>query len=98
MIEAVKAAHLSGDTLGGAFEVIARGVCPGLGSHVSWDRKLDGQLAQAIMSINAVKAVEIGAGVEGCRRPGSGFHDPIHYSPEDGRFYRSSNNAGGVEG
>ena len=98
MVEAVKTAHLSGDTLGGTFEVMVQGVCPGLGSHVSWDRKLDGQLAQAVMSINAVKAVEIGAGVEGCRRPGSHFHDPIYFSPDRGGFYRSSNNAGGIEG
>jgi len=98
MIEAVKSAHLAGDTLGGTFEVIVRGICPGLGSHVSWDRKLDGQIAQAVMSINAVKAVEIGAGAEGCRKPGSLFHDPIHYSPDQGEFYRSSNNAGGIEG
>jgi chorismate synthase len=98
MIEAVKTAHMAGDTLGGTFEVMARGVCPGLGSHVSWDRKLDGQLAQAIMSINAVKAVEIGAGVHGCRKDGSRFHDPIGYSVEKGEFYRMSNNAGGIEG
>jgi chorismate synthase len=98
MIEAVKTAHMAGDTLGGAFEVMTRGVCAGLGSHVSWDRKLDGQLAQAIMSINAVKAVEVGAGVEGCRKEGSRFHDPIGYSPESSEFYRMSNNAGGIEG
>ncbi len=98
MIEAVKSAHLAGDTLGGVFEVIASGVCAGLGSHVSWDRKLDGQLAQAMMSIHAIKAVEIGAGFQGCRWAGSRFHDPIHFSPDRSGFYRGSNNAGGLEG
>ncbi|PYV44529.1 MAG: chorismate synthase [Acidobacteria bacterium] len=98
MIDAVKAAHLSGDTIGGAFEVIAHGVCPGLGSHTAWDRKIDGWLAQAIMSINAVKAVAVGAGQRGSQMLGSHLHDEIFYTREPGGFYRGSNNAGGIEG
>ncbi len=98
MIEAIKAAHMSGDTIGGAFEVIATGVCPGLGSHTSWDRKLDGLLAQAIMSINAVKAVDVGGGQRICALPGSRVHDEVFYDLEKSAFYRGSNNAGGIEG
>jgi chorismate synthase len=85
-----------GDTLGGTFRVIARGVPPGLGSYVHWDRKLDGRLAHAVMSINAIKGVEIGAGFEGASRPGSQFHDEIAY--ENGRFAHLTNRAGGVTG
>ncbi len=77
MIAAIDAAREAGDTLGGAFEVIARNVPVGLGSYVQWDRKLDGRLAQAMMSIHAIKAVAIGDGVEGARRPGSQVHDEI---------------------
>jgi len=98
MIEVIKAAHMSGDTVGGTFEVIARGVFPGLGSHTAWDRKLDGLLAQGIMSINAVKAVDIGAGVRGSRTLGSRLHDEIFYARDKGGFFRGSNNAGGIEG
>ena len=85
-----------GDTLGGTFRVIARGVPLGLGSYVHWDRKLDGRLAQAVMSINAIKGVEFGAGFEGAARPGSEFHDQIDYA--DGRFRHLTNRAGGLTG
>jgi chorismate synthase len=101
MIERIDAARLAGDTLGGSFEVVARGLPVGLGSHVSWDRKLDGRLAQAMMSIQAMKGVEIGMGFEASRRPGSRVHDEIERAPERARtggFRRTSNNAGGLEG
>jgi chorismate synthase len=85
-----------GDTLGGTFRVIARGVPLGLGSYVHWDRKLDGRLAQAILSINAIKGVEFGSGFEGAARPGSQFHDQIEY--QEGRFRHLTNRAGGLTG
>ncbi len=85
-----------GDTLGGTFRIIARGVPLGLGSYVHWDRKLDGRLAQAVLSINAIKGVEFGAGFEGAARPGSEFHDQIDYA--DGRFRHLTNRAGGLTG
>lgn len=97
MIEAIKTVHLAGDTIGGSFEVVAHRVIPGLGSHISWNKRLDGRLAQAVMSIPAVKAVEIGAGILTGRTPGSRVHDEIFYSLESG-FWRTSNNAGGMEG
>ncbi len=97
MRDAIEAAKTTGDTLGGVFEVVALGVPPGLGSYVHWDRKLDGQLAQAVMSVHAVKGVEIGPGFEIARTPGSRAHDEIHYAPERG-FYRETNRAGGTEG
>ncbi len=98
MRAAIREAAHAGDTLGGAFEVVANGVPPGLGSHVHWDRKLDGRLAQALMSIQAIKAVEIGVGARAAELRGSEVHDPIHY--DDGRrcFTRPSNGAGGLEG
>jgi chorismate synthase len=77
IVRRIDAAKQAGDTLGGEVEVIARGICVGLGSHVSWDRKLDGRLAGMLMSIPAVKGVEIGMGFEAARRPGSEVHDPI---------------------
>jgi chorismate synthase len=77
MMATIDAAKLEGDTLGGTFEVMARGVPVGLGSYVQWDRKLDGRLAQAVMSIPAIKAVAIGEGVAGAHRPGSQVHDEI---------------------
>jgi chorismate synthase len=103
IVRRIDAAKKAGDTLGGEVEVVARGVVVGLGSHVSWDRKLDGRLAGALMSIPAVKAVEIGLGVEAARRPGSAVHDPIDPSPPHGHdtragFRRRTNNAGGLEG
>jgi chorismate synthase len=88
----------AGDTLGGVFEVVARGVVPGLGSHTAWDLKLDGLLAQAIMSIPAVKAVSIGSGIEASSLPGSEVHDEIAYNAETKEFIRGTNRAGGLEG
>lgn len=88
----------AGDSVGGIFEVVARGVPPGLGSHAQWDEKLDGQLARAVMSIQAVKAVEIGTGVTNAGSYGSEVQDEITYDAERKRFGRSSNRAGGLEG
>jgi chorismate synthase len=102
MIAAIDAAKEAGDTLGGSFEVIVRNVPVGLGSYVQWDRKLDGRLAQALMSIPAIKAVSIGDGVEGARRPGSLVHDEIvaNASAAAGApiITRPTNRAGGLEG
>jgi chorismate synthase len=100
MIEAIDAARAAGDTLGGAFEVIATGMPVGLGSYVQWDRKLDGRLGQAVMSIPAIKAVGIGIGPEVAIRPGSRVHDEIlpPAAEDAGRFVRPTNNAGGLEG
>jgi chorismate synthase len=101
MIERIDAAKADGNTLGGVAEVICEGVPVGLGSHVSWDRKLDGRLAAALMSIPAVKAVEIGLGVECARRRGSEVHDEIDADDarvRAGRVRRRSNRAGGMEG
>ncbi len=102
MIAAIDRAREAGDTLGGSFEVIAHGVPPGLGSYVQWDRKLDGRLAQALMSIPAIKAVGIGLGVEGARRPGSEVHDEIVPSADaaatEPGLARPTNRAGGLEG
>lgn len=98
MRDAIQAASRDGDTLGGTFEVVATGVVPGLGSHVAWDRRLDGRLAQALMSVPATKAVSIGDGVGAARRRGSTVHDPIAYDAGPKRFARASNHAGGVEG
>jgi chorismate synthase len=103
IIRRIDAAKKAGDTLGGEVEVVARGVVVGLGSHVSWDRKLDGRLAGMLMSIPAVKGVEIGMGFEAARRPGSEVHDPIEGgagagSDPRGGFRRPTNNAGGLEG
>jgi chorismate synthase len=103
MIEAVDAARQDGDTLGGVFEVVALGVVAGLGSYVSWDRRLDGRLAGALMSIPAMKGVEIGLGFEAAGRRGSRVHDEIHYDPDGsihrtGGYKRTTNHAGGLEG
>jgi chorismate synthase len=92
-IEHIKAIKKTGDSLGGAYEVIVTGVPAGLGSYVHWDRRLDGQLAQAIMSIQAQKAVEIGDGIAAATEPGSRIHDPISAG-----FSRTQNRAGGIEG
>ena len=86
------------NTVGGTFEVIARGLPPGLGSCAEWDTRLDGHLAQAVMSIQAVKAVELGSGIENAAIPGSRVHDEIGYDREHSRFTRKSNRAGGIEG
>jgi len=91
----LQAAH-AGDTLGGVFEVVATGVPPGLGSHVQWDRKLDGRLAQALMSIHAIKGVEIGLGFGAARVRGSEVHDAIGW--DGAAFTRPTNRAGGLEG
>lgn len=102
MVARIDAAKRQGDTLGGEVEVVVRGLPVGLGSHVSWDRKLDGRLAGILMSIPAVKGVEIGLGFEAARRPGSLVHDAIESGPPTpdprGGFRRSTNNAGGLEG
>lgn len=94
----------TGDTIGGIFEVVVHGLPPGVGTHVNWDERLDGLLAQALMSLQAVKAVELGRGVTAAQSPGSQVHDAIGYAAEneqsDGftRFKRERNNAGGIEG
>jgi chorismate synthase len=86
-----------GESLGGVFEVFAIGVPPGLGSHIQWDKRIDGKIAQAMMSIQAIKGVEIGLGFESARRFGSEVHDEIGWSEEKG-YFRYSNNLGGTEG
>jgi len=96
MIELIDRAKIDGDTLGGIFEVVAKNVVVGLGSHVSWNEKLDGRIAQAFMSIQAVKAVEIGGGVENAALFGSQVHDEITFG--ESAFRRTSNRAGGLEG
>jgi chorismate synthase len=98
MIELIDQARSDGDTLGGIFEVAARGVVPGLGAHTAWDLKLDGILAQAVMSIPAVKAVSIGAGALASSLPGSEVHDEIAYNADTRGFIRETNRAGGLEG
>ena len=97
IITAIDQAKAKGDTLGGIFEVVALGCPVGLGSYVQWDRRLDGRLAQAFCSIQAIKGCELGLGFEAARRPGSAVHDEILFDAERG-FRRSSNNAGGLEG
>ena len=100
----IDAAREAGDTAGGVVEVVVSGVPAGLGSHVQWDRKLDARLAMAVMSIQAIKGVEIGLGFEAARRPGSQVHDEIYYDSlriprgEATGFFRKTNNAGGIEG
>ena len=103
MRQAVDLARQAGDSLGGIIECVATGVPPGLGSHTQWTEKLDGRLARAVMSIQAIKGVEIGLGFAVAERPGSQVHDPIAYDP--GRrddpslgYVRATNNAGGIEG
>ncbi|HUI04245.1 MAG TPA: chorismate synthase [Acidimicrobiales bacterium] len=98
MVAAVKAAAKEGDSLGGVVEVLAYDVPVGLGSHVHWDRRLDGLLAQAFMSIQAVKVVEIGEGAEGTARRGSVAHDAISWDAQAGEYRRAGVRAGGIEG
>ena len=98
MKEAVDHAYRTGDTVGGIFEVVAHGLPPGLGSHIAWDTRLDGRLAQAIVSIQAVKGAEIGHAEEGSRAYGSAVQDTIHYDKPKREFHRGSNRAGGLEG
>jgi chorismate synthase len=98
----IQRAQEDGDTLGGVIEVRVEGLPFGLGSHTQWDKKLDGRLAQAVMSVQAIKGIEIGLGFEAARRPGSEVHDPIRYDPALAHtsslgFTRPSNNAGGLE-
>jgi chorismate synthase len=94
----VDQAYKTGDTVGGVFEVVARGVPVGLGSHVAWDTRLDGRLAQAIVSIQAVKGVEVGFAAEGAASFGSRVQDTIGYDTNARRFTRGANRAGGIEG
>lgn len=94
----VDAVLRAGDSVGGVFEVVARGIPPGLGSHAQWDEKLDARLARAVMSIQAVKAVEIGTGFTNAGCYGSEVQDEIRYDPGHKSFARSSNRAGGIEG
>lgn len=98
MKEFVDQAYRTGDTAGGVFEVIAHNVPPGLGSHITWDTRLDGRLAQAIVSMQAVKGVEIGFAAEGAASFGSRVQDTIHYNREEREFTRGANRAGGLEG
>ena len=97
MREAIDGAKKAGDTVGGEIEVAVRGLPPGIGSFAQWTLRLDGLLAQALMSIPSVKAVAVGSGFDAGRRPGSSFHDTIHHTRDAG-FERPSNNAGGIEG
>jgi chorismate synthase len=94
----VDEAYRTGDTVGGIFEVVAHGAPPGLGSHITWDSRLDGRLAQAIVSMQAVKGVEVGFAAEGSASFGSKVQDTIHYDREERRFHRGANRAGGLEG
>lgn len=99
MIELIKKTWGEGDSLGGAIEILVDNLPVGLGSYVHWDRRIDGQLAQALMSVHAIKAIEIGDGIEASQKPGSQVHDAIH--PADDKnlpFQRPTNRAGGVEG
>jgi chorismate synthase len=98
MIDEVKAAAKDGDSLGGVVEVLGYGIPIGLGSHVHWDRKIDAALAQAVMSIQAVKGVEIGDGFEGAGRRGSAAHDAIVWDDATGEYRRETTLAGGTEG
>ncbi len=97
MKQRIDEAKRAGDTLGGIFEIIVRGVMVGLGSHIQWDRKLDTRLAAALMSIQAIKGVEVGAGFGYADLPGSLAHDEVFYNEEQG-YYRHTNRAGGLEG
>ncbi|MCE9625019.1 MAG: chorismate synthase [Deltaproteobacteria bacterium] len=98
MVALIDEAKKMGDSLGGIFEIVVDGLPPGLGSYVQWDRKLDGRLAQAMLSIQAVKGVEIGDGFDNALKFGSQVHDPIYYDAAKKAFTRSSNRAGGLEG
>jgi len=97
MIAAIDEAIAARDTRGGIVEAVAVGCAIGLGSHVHWDRKLDGRLAQAVLSIPAIKGVEVGIGFASAALPGSLVHDEIHYRGRDRRYFRRTNNAGGLE-
>jgi len=98
MMAAIRASGESGDTLGGVVEAVAVSVPPGLGSHVQWDRRLDGRIAQAMVSIPSAKGVEIGSAVTSAGHSGSAVHDEIFYDARKRRFYHETNRAGGIEG
>jgi len=98
MKQVVDQAYRTGDTVGGVFEVVAHNVPPGLGSHITWDSRLDGKLAQAIVSMQAVKGVEVGFAAEGSESFGSRVQDTIHYNRSERQFTRGANRAGGLEG
>ncbi len=98
MVDFIKSCQKNGDTCGGVFTVVAKGLPVGLGSHTSWDRKLDGRVAAAMMSIQAMKGVAIGLGFDGAEIPGSQAHDEIFYNDDEKQFYRETNRAGGLEG
>ncbi len=98
MMKKIDEAKKQGDSLGGVVEVVAKGLPVGLGTYTHWDRKLDGQLAQALMSIQAIKGVEIGLGFEAAARLGSQVHDSIYYESQQKHFFRKTNRAGGLEG
>lgn len=98
MMKKIDLAKRNGDSLGGVFEIIVTNLPIGLGSHTQWDRKINARLSNAIMSIQAIKGVEIGLGFEAARRFGSDVHDEIFYDKRGKRFYRKTNNAGGIEG
>lgn len=98
MIKRIDSAKKNGDSLGGIFEVIVTNPPLGLGSHTQWDRKINARLSNAIMSIQAIKGVEIGLGFDAARQLGSDVHDEIFYDKKSKRFYRKTNNAGGIEG
>jgi chorismate synthase len=97
MVEEINRQRKANESLGGAFEVLAFGVVPGLGSHVSWEERLDGRIGQAMLSIQAIKGVAVGDGVEVAGLPGSQAHDEIFWDEERG-YYRETNRAGGLEG
>lgn len=98
MIQKIDEARKNGDSLGGVFEIIVEGLPVGLGTHAQWDQKLDGRIAQSVMSIQAIKGVEIGMGFKTADRFGSEVHDEIFYDKGKKRFFRKRNNAGGLEG
>jgi len=98
MIDEIDKAVKNGNTLGGTFKVIVKNVIPGLGSHIQWDKRLDSFLSAAVMSVPAIKGVEIGAGFALSGMTGSKAQDEIFYNPKEQRFYRKTNFAGGLEG
>lgn len=98
MCKEIEEAGERGDTLGGVFEIIIKGVPPGIGSYTQWDRRLDANLARAVMSVPGVKSIGIGLGSEVASRPGFLVHDAIYFDKKSAKFYRKSNNAGGLEG
>lgn len=98
MMRAVSAAKEAGDSLGGVFEVVATGLPVGLGSYAQWDRRLEGELARALMSLNAVKGVEVGMGFASARRRGSEVHDALYWNPARTKVVRRTNRSGGIDG